>query len=80
MSVSRNDQRSDTRGLIDDKEGLPMLPKSVGQRSQLGSVIRQAAVEQSSTGAVQRHGVVSTLSDVDADEDFNAWLVGGIRG
>src|SRR5690606_27775976 len=59
IASDRDRKRPDTRWLVDDEQCLPMLPEPVDQRSELGFIVRQAAVKQSSAGAIQRDSMVS---------------------
>lgn len=74
-SRHRNRQRADSCGLIDDEQHAAMLFELSDKCSKFGFVIRQSTVEQALSSEIQRHGMVRSFANVDADEDLDALLL-----
>src|SRR5690625_1974280 len=75
-------QCADRGGLVDDHEDLAMARDLLDESTELRLVLRQGLVQELLAGAVDRYGVVSSLSDVDADEHLDtvvAWEHGFLR-
>src|SRR5699024_5924894 len=64
-------QCADRGGLVDDHEDLAMARELLDESTELRLVLRQGLIQELLAGAVDRYGVMSSLSDVDADEHLD---------
>jgi len=74
-SSHRNWQSADRRRLIDDEQHATMFFDFCDECSKLGFIVRQSTIEQALSSQIQRHGVISSFANVDANEDLNALLL-----
>jgi len=71
----RNWKSADRCRLIDDEQYVAMFFELGDERSKFGFVVWQSAVEQTLPSQIQRHGMMRSFANVDADENLDALLV-----
>ena len=62
---------ADRRRLIDDKQHAAMFFELGDERSKLGLVVWQSAVEHALSSEIKRDGVMCSFASVDDNEDLN---------